>query len=370
MVRTRRAFIATVGGAALAGCTGERDPGADEVEENGAGDGGDEPEGGAEGSGSEPEVGSVSLLLNWRISGLHAPYFAALSNGFYEEEGFDEVEIESGQGSDFAAQQVAIGNTEFAISSSDQVLNVASRELSPRCVGVVMQHNPVVLFAPADRFDEFEPGALGGVTVGSGPGMVRQMAEAYLEHHGVLEDVEYVDSGFDTVQQLLTGEIDVAGGVFSDVVDAEHQGEEIERLAVGDAIPSYGHQVAVDAGFAEENPETVRSFLRATARGAVEADRDPEAAIDALVDRQPELEEVRENQRDKWDLMREEYMPSPAVEANGWGWSEPEPWERTHETLDEGGFFEGEVDPDTVWTNALLDTEYEYIADYVDLTGE
>jgi NitT/TauT family transport system substrate-binding protein len=368
MQHTRRAFVGAIGGVALAGCTGERDPGVEDEVDGGSNQG--ESESGDDADAPDPEVGSVSLLLNWRISGLHAPYFAALSNGFYEEEGFDEVEIESGQGSDFAAQQVAIGNTEFAISSSDQVLNVGSRELSPRCVGVVMQRNPVVLFSPAGRFDGFEPEALDGVTVGSGPGMVRQMAEAYLEHHGVLEDVEYVDSGFDTVQQLLTGEIDVAGGVFSDVVDAEHQGEEIERLEVGEVIPSYGHQVAVEAGFAEENPETVRSFLRATARGAVEADRDPEAAVDALVDRQPELEEVRENQRDKWDLMHEEYMSSPAVEENGWGWSEPEPWKRTHETLEAGGFFEGEVDPDTVWTNALLDAEYEYIADYADLTGE
>jgi len=35
--------------------------------------------------------------------------------------------------------------------------------------------------------------------------MVRQLTEAYLEHEDVRDDIEYVDSGFDTVQQLLSG---------------------------------------------------------------------------------------------------------------------------------------------------------------------
>lgn len=374
MQHTRRAFIGAVGGGgvALAGCSGERDPG--------VGDGGDEEteeetnEADETGNGdsSDPEVGSVSLVLNWRIGGLHAPYFAALENGFYEEEGFDGVDIESGQGSDFAAQQVGIGNTEFAITSSDQVLNVTSEGLSPHCVGVVMQRNPVVVFSSREGFGEEleEPDQLRGRTLGSGPGMVRQMTEAYLDSHDVLSEVEYVDSGFDTVQQLLTGEIDAAAGVFSDVVDAEHQGYEIDTLSVAETIPSYGHLVAIEREFGEENPNTVEAFLRATARGAVWANENPDEAIDALVAAQSELEEVRENQRDKWDVMRSEYMLSETVRGTGWGASDPGPWQETYETLDAGGFFEGEVDPDEVWTNDYLDTDSEYVADYADLVEE
>ncbi|MCH7659853.1 MAG: ABC transporter substrate-binding protein [Euryarchaeota archaeon] len=370
MQHTRRAFIGAVGGVALAGCTGERDPG--------VGDGGDGDSGGAGGdddTGSEtpdPETSSVSLVLNWRIGGLHAPYFAALENGFYTEEGFSDVDIESGQGSDFAAQQVGIGNAEFGITSSDQVLAVASEGLAPQSVGVMMQHNPVTVFSAPENFGEelTDPEQLAGRTLGSGPGMVRQMTEAYLDSHGVLDEVDYVDSGFDTVQQLLTGEIDAAAGVFSDVVDAEHQDYGIDSLPTADTIASYGHLVAVEEGFGEENPHTVESFLRATARGAVWANQHPEEAIDALVSAQSELEEVRENQRDKWDVMRTEYMPSDTVREEGWGASDPDPWQETYDTLDAGGFFENDIDARTVWTNDYLDTEYEYVADYADLTEE
>ncbi|WP_226481596.1 ABC transporter substrate-binding protein [Natrinema amylolyticum] len=348
---TRRRFLALAGTGTVAGCVGG--PGAS----GGASDGG-------------PAVDNVTLLLNWRISGLHAPYVAARENGFYEEEGFDDVTIESGDGADFAANQVALGNVEFAVSSADQLLNVNSRGLSPRCAAVVMQRNPTVVFADRDEFGELtDPEQLEGATVGSGPGMVREMTRAYLARHGVLESVEYVDAGFDTVQQLLAGDLDAAGGVFGDVVDAEQQGAEIDVLSIDETIRSYGHLVAVDEGFAGENETAVRSFLRATARGAVWASDNPADAIDALVSVQPELEEVRANQLEKWDRMSTEYMLSDAVRDRGWGASESEPWAETYETLAAADVFENDVDPASVWTNEYLDDESEYIADYADLVG-
>lgn len=356
MQHTRRGFVTLMGGASLSGCAGRL-----------TGTSGADSEGSP-----DPSVEEVSLLLNYRIGGLHAPYYVALENGYFEEQGLESVEIESGQGSDFAAQQVGVGNTEFAITSSDQVLNVNSQGLSPRCVGVVMQQNPVVVFTARENFGEELTDAeqLRGATLGSGPGMVRQMTEAFLDHHGVLSDVEYVDSGFDTVQQLLTGEIDAAGGVFSDVVDAEHQGYGIDVLPVARVIRSYGHLVAIDEGFGADHPDTVRAFLRAVARGAVHASRKPDEAIDVLVDHQPELGEVRENQLDKWKLMHAEYMRSETVREEGWGWSDPEPWDQTYETLSAGGFFENDVDPAEVWTNEYLDPGYEYIGEYDDHVSE
>jgi len=71
-----------------------------------------------------------------------------------------------------------------------------------------------------------------------------------------------------------------------------------------DLRKEYGHTVAVGSDFASENPETVRTFLRATARGTVWAAQNPDAAVDALVSARPELEEVRENQRDDYERVK------------------------------------------------------------------
>ncbi|WP_306061446.1 ABC transporter substrate-binding protein [Natronococcus wangiae] len=345
---TRRGVLAIGGGITVSGCLGT-------LEGNDSADS------------EKPE--SVTLLLNWKVNGLHVPYITAHENGFYEEEGFD-VEFESGDGSDFAANQAGLGNVEFAISSGDQILAVNSKGLSPIAIGIVMQRNPNVIFADRDQFGEFaDPERLEGATVGSGPGMVQTMTEAYLDHHGVLDSVDYVDTGFDTVQRLLGGEIDAAGGVFGDVVDAEHQGREIDVLEIQDAVPSYGHLIATDQSFAEENPDTVSAFLRATAKGAVWAIENSDEAMDALVDVQPELDEARENQADKWERLYERYMHSETVEAEGWGASAPEPWKETYETLVDADALNGDVDPDEVWTNEYLDTDDEYIAKYAERTG-
>lgn len=346
---TRRGVLAVGGGIALSGCVGRLGGGEETPSDEGV------------------DGKSVSLLLNWNLGGLHAPYVAAREEGFYEAEGFANVELESGDGSDFAANQAGLGNTEFAISSADQILAVNDNELSPRAVGIVMQRNPNVIFADREGFGELaDPERLEGATVGSGPGMVRTMAEAYLERYELLDTVEYVDSGFDTVQQLLAGEIDVAAGVFGDVVDARHQGREIDVLEIHDAVPSYGHLIATEESFAEDNPETVAAFLRATARGTVWAARNPEEAIDHLVDVQPELEETRENQYEKWAEMHAGYMVSETVETEGWGASAPEPWAETRDVLADAGVLESEVDPSEVWTNEYLDGEDEDVSAFAD----
>lgn len=347
MVRTRRSYLAAAGatGATLAsaGCLGVAGPG----------------------DALDPDVDSVELLLNWKPSGLHLPYYAALERGYYEEQGLEVSGIEAGQGSDFAAQQAGLGNVDFAITSGDQLLNVNAKDLSPRCVGVVMQRSPVVVFTAREEFGEelTDPAQLEGVTVGSGPGMVRTMTETYLEHHGLLESVDYVDSGFDTVQQLLSGEIDAAGGVFGDAISARHRDATVDVLSVHEAIPSYGHVVATPNSFTEDHPDAVRAFLRGTARGAAWAHDDPEAATDILVDRVPELGEARAIQRDKWETLSTEYMLSETVREEGWGWNDGDVWQSTYETL-RNGFLEDEVDPDAVWTNDYLDRDYEYVGDY------
>jgi len=341
MRQSRRSYLTGVTAAAvagIAGCIGDSDD-------------------------SSPS--EISLLLNCNPSGLHVPYYVASSRGYYDEEGLS-VSIEAGEGSDFSARQVGLGNNDLGITSSDQVININTRDVTPTAIGVIMQRSPVVVFTARSQFGSELTSAdqLAGTTVGSGPGMVRLMTKSYLSEHDVMEEVEYVDSGFDTVQQLLTGEIDAAGGVFGDVVDARQQGETVNVLRVSQTIPSYGHVVASHDSFLDSNPEVARGFLRATARGAAWAHSNPDSATDVLVDAVPELEEVRTNQREKWVELASNYMLTDAVRENGWGLSQSEPWQQTYDLLSAAGSLGGDIDPDSVWTNEYLDTEYEYIGEY------
>ena len=358
---TRRSFLVAAGATGatgLAGCLGGTDGGD-------AGDGTATPTGTVTGT---PIPGTSSLLLNWKPSGLHVPYFTAKARGFYEEEGLTLSTIETGEGSTFSAKQVGLGNVDFAITSGDQVLNVNSRDLSPLSVGVVMQKSPAVVFSTRETFggELRDVEQLAGKTVGTGPGMVRMLTSLLLEEAGVREDVEMVDTGYDTVQQLLAGEIDAAGGVFGDAISAEAQGNTVDSLPIGDTIPSYGHVVAVNREWADGNAEAVRAFLRATARGAAWAHRRPAEATDLLVEANGVLAESREQQRRKWETMARDFMVGDAVREHGWGWSEAEPWQVLHDALADADALGGEVDPSAVWTNDYLDTDAEFVGSYAD----
>ncbi|SEO90715.1 NitT/TauT family transport system substrate-binding protein [Halogranum amylolyticum] len=374
MAIERREFLVVSGTALAAGCTGMNASDGTGGSTDGGATATDAPTGTETATASPeptPSVTDVSLLLNWKPSGLHVPYYAAAAQGFYEAEGLNLQTIEAGQGSDFSAKQTGLGNTEFAITSSDQVLNVNSRELSPLSVGVVMQKSPVVVFSTRETFGSelTDPAQLAGKTVGTGPGMVRLLTELYLEQTGVRSDVEMVDTGYDTVQQLLAGKIDVAGGVFGDAIAARAQGGTTDSLQVANRVPAYGHVVATNADFADEHPATVTAFLRATARGAVWGRNNVEAAMDTLVDANGALAESRDQQREKWLTMADDHMLSDTVREQGWGWSEGDPWQTTAEALRSAEQLGGQVNADDVWTNAHLETESKYIDAYADLVS-
>ncbi|MFD1514166.1 ABC transporter substrate-binding protein [Halomarina rubra] len=365
----RRQFIAVAGASLTAGCTesfaGGGQPTVNQTERN-------ESTGTTGGTQStpavtqSPSVTDVSLLLNWKPNGLHVPYYAAAEQGFYEDEGLNLERIEAGQGSDFSAKQVGLGNTSFAITSSDQVLNVNSRDLSALSVGVIMQQSPVVVFSTRETLggELSQASQLAGTTIGTGPGMVRMLTELYLEKTGVRSEVELVDTGYDTVQQLLAGKIDAAGGVFGDAIAASAQGYTTDSLQVGSEVPAYGHVVATEQGFATDHPETVSAFLRATARGTVWARSNVEAAIDALISANESLAESRDQQRQKWLQLADAHVMSETVQEQGWGWSESDPWQVTADALRNNDQLGGDVDPQSVWTNEYLDTEAPAIGEY------
>jgi NitT/TauT family transport system substrate-binding protein len=200
--------------------------------------------------------------------------------------------------------------------------------------------------------------------------MVRLLTRLYLERTGVADQVELVETGYDTVQQLLSGKIDAAGGVFGDAVSARHQGATVDSLSVADVIPSYGHVVAASPSVVEERPATVRAFLRGTAHGAAWATRHPGRAIDLLVEQRDALATARAVQREKWETMANDYVLSAAVREHGWGWGRAEPWETVRDALADADLLGGAVEPGSVWTNDLLDTDSAYVGSYADAIAE
>lgn len=317
----------------------------------------------------------VDFQLNWEPNGFQAPYFLARERGFYEEEGL-RVQFVEGHGSPFAAEQASRERCEFALAGGSAVLSVRSGGEDPLAVAAVTQRTPAAVYTLRDTFDEplDSPDQLAGRTVAPSATKTRILTAQLLEDAGIRDEVELLPVDEYThhrVQhKLLDGEVDAAVGVVTNGLKLQRDHDRIaDELPIGEYLDVYGMTIVTSPAFATSNPDTVRAFLRATARGWAAATSDPSDAVEALVAQNATLERTREIERRKFEAAAERLQWTAHVRENGWGRHDPERWRTLGRTLAETDMLDGPVDPESVWTNEYLDGESDAIRRYAERTG-
>ena len=315
---------------------------------------------------------TVTFQLNWEPNGFQAPYFLARARGFYEEEGLD-VQFVEGHGSPFAAEEAARGRADIGLAGASAVLAKQSEGFEPLAVAAVTKKTPAAVYTLRDVFGEplEEPAQLAGRTVAPSATKTRILAAQFLEDAGVRDEVELLDVDPNThhrVQhKLLDGSVDAAVGVVTNGMELEREHDRTaDELPIGEYLGVYGMTLVTNAGFANENAGTVRGFLRATARGWAAATEDPDAAVDALIERNATLERRRWIETRKFEAAANDLQLTEHVREDGWGAHRAERWRRLGSMLSETDLLDGSIDPDSVWTNAFLDREAEIVRGYAD----
>ena len=318
---------------------------------------------------------AVTFQLNWEPNGFQSPYFLARERGFYDEEGI-EMRFVEGHGSPFAAEETARGRADFGLAGGSAVLSVQSEGLSPLAVAAVTQKTPAAVYTLRDVFGTpFErPEQLAGKTVAPSATKTRILTAQLLEDAGIREEVELLDVDAYTHHRvghkLLDGEVDAAVGVVTNGIELEREYDrQADELPIGNHLDIYGMTLVTNPDFADEQPDTVKSFLRATARGWVAATDNPDEAIDALVARNATLERDREIERSKFETAANALQFTEHVREHGWGNHDGERWQTLRTTLAETDLLESDIDPDAAWTNEFLDEDAESIGRYAGLIG-
>jgi ABC-type nitrate/sulfonate/bicarbonate transport system substrate-binding protein len=91
----------------------------------------------------------VTFQTDWYPQPEHGGFYEALLKGYYRQEGLD-VTITPGGPYAIAEQQVSTGAAQFAMGSSDRVLEADSRGQSLVAVAATMQHDPQAIMVHAD----------------------------------------------------------------------------------------------------------------------------------------------------------------------------------------------------------------------------
>jgi NitT/TauT family transport system substrate-binding protein len=164
------------------------------------------PEGGA--SASDRELTPVKLQLQWVAQAQFAGYYAAVDQGYYEEEGLD-VEIVEG-GPDIVPQDVlSAGDVDYAISWVPKVLGSIEQGAKITNVAQIFERSATTQISFKDK-NITSPAQLAGKKVGSwGFGNEWELF-AGMQKNGVdIKDISLIQQAFD-MNGFLAGDIDAA----------------------------------------------------------------------------------------------------------------------------------------------------------------
>nr|WP_283102313.1 ABC transporter substrate-binding protein [Haloplanus sp. XH21] len=269
------------------------------------------------------DAGALDIGLNWEPNGLHAPLFA----GAYADHGVD-VTLTGCRGSRAALSAVADGDVDIGLTGAATLLRAheAGHDLVP--LALYYQRAMVVLYTTRSVFGgplrsvEDIRGRRVAMPDGSETGALGRL---FLSQAGVVDDVTVVRADGEEREALLGGDADVATGVFTDPLELEAAGHDVDSVLVADHFPVPGPAFVVDRETLRERPDAVRGFLEGTMAGWTAARLDPAAAVDAVVDRNGEPPAA---ERRKLEQAIDRFADSDAVDKHGWGWHSVETWQR------------------------------------------
>jgi NitT/TauT family transport system substrate-binding protein len=217
----------------------------------------------------------------------YAPMYAAISEGFFKEEGI-EIELTTGQGADKTMQQLLSGSVDVGFSGPEQVLYIHNqkREDLPVVFAQLTQKDGSFLVGRnADEAFAWE--SLKGKTViGGRPGGVPQMALEYvLKNHGIdpNKDLNMITNiAFAAVPGAFKGGTGEYAAIFEPIAS------QFEKEKVGTIVASVGEDSGVipyttfysTRSYIDKNPALIQRFTRAIYKGQlwVEKTKDEDVA--------------------------------------------------------------------------------------------
>ncbi len=295
----------------------------------------------------------INLQLQWFAQAQFAGYYAAVDQGFYEDEGLD-VTILEGAVEIVPQQVVASGQAEFGIAWVPKAL--VSNEEGAGLVNIaqVFQRSGTLMVSWADSGID-DPTDWAGRTVGNwGFGNEFELTAA-IEKFNV-ENVNLVAQNFD-MEALLNREIDAAEAMiyneYAQVLEATNEatGElyqpsdlnVIDFNEIGTAMLQDAIWVSED--WLADNEDNAEKFLRASFRGWIYCRDNPDDCVDIVLDAGPTL--GRSHQTWQMNEINALIWPSP----NGIGVMDQNLWNQTIEVATSQGVIAVDPGPDAFRTD-------------------
>lgn len=284
----------------------------------------------------------IRFVLNFAYDGSTTAFLYAESRGYFREAGI-ETQFDSSSGSGDAITRVASGAYQMGIGDMATLVEFAARhaEAAPRAVFVVLNRSPSAVISLKSAGIQ-RPRDLQGKTVGGGAADApSRLFPAFMQINGI--DPAQVTRRQVTPQlrdtMLLTRQVDAVTGFDSTVwFNLKGRGTRFEDVNilyyVDHGLDAYANAILASPAMLRDQPDLVRRFLRAAARGWREAIADPRAGVQPLARVAPLADLALEAERLEW--IGQNQVLSADTRARGIGDATPERLAATLRTVATG----------------------------------
>jgi ABC-type nitrate/sulfonate/bicarbonate transport system substrate-binding protein len=235
---------------------------------------------GGEASASTEGFGDITLQLSWIFNEEFAGEYLATENGYYEEAGFDAVNLVPGPSG--GVPELLGGTADIALSDAVQVGAAVANEGAPlKIIGATFQANPFTVLSLADGGDIATPEDLKGKKIGVQDSNLTLFNALLAANDIDASEVTIVPVQYDPAP-LVNGEVDgFIAYLTNEAISVEMEGLSTTNLPFAEnGLPFVAETVTTTDETIASNREMLKAFLVAEIKGWTDALADPQAGAD------------------------------------------------------------------------------------------
>lgn len=303
----------------------------------------------------ESDLKKITLCLDWTPNTNHTGLYVALEKGYYTDMGLDVTVVQPPEGG--AEMMTSAGQSQFGISAQDSLAaNFASAEpLNITTVATILQHNTSGIISR----DCKTPKDLEGkrYSTWDSPTEKAIIKHVMEKDGGDFSEVELIPNVItNEAEALRNGDTDAVwiyyawSGINAELTDLDFEYFDFGEL--DSVFDFYTPVIIANKDFLENDPDTARAFLAATAKGYEYAIANPEEAASILVagDTTGSLVGSEELVLASQKWINEQYI----ADADSWGVIDAERWDSFYKWLSDEGLVEKAIPAGTGFTNDYL----------------
>jgi NitT/TauT family transport system substrate-binding protein len=302
----------------------------------------------------------VKFQLDWRFEGPSAFFLLPVAQGLFKAEKLN-VAVDAGNGSGNAVNRVASGAYDMGFADLAALMefhaNNPTAPNKPVAVMMVYNNTPAAVFS-LKKTGIKTPADLTGKKLGAPVFDAGRRGFPIFQKANGIGAVNWISMDPPLRETMLVrGDVDaITGFYFTSLLNLEARGVKAEDLAVQlfpqFGVKLYGNAIIASEEFIKKNPEAVKAFLRAFAKGARQVIADPKAATAVVKERDGIINAELEERRLR--LAIDSAIATPDAKTEGFGAVSGPRLALMASQVADAYATKSRVNPDAIWNASFL----------------